>query len=242
VILLEKIAIFILFLGPLVFFHELGHFLFARLFKVKVICFSIGFGKPLCHFYDKQGTEYVIAMIPLGGYVRLLDAREDKIKPSEKKLTFDQKPIYQRFAILSAGPLMNIVFAIFAYWLVFSLGIKYVKPIIGTVVLHSIASQAGLKTGDEIVYTERVGSSNLSPPTSLRALRYGSASQSKCDARRLSRRSSKSEGGPTGSFRTHGHPHTPRTERRPGRLLERSRRTALGRAADGAGHCAEADR
>jgi len=142
------------FLGAiliLVGIHEFGHFVVARLCKVKVLRFSIGFGKPLLRWIDKKGTEYVLAALPLGGYVKLLDSREAPVPPEDLPFAFDQQPIYQRAAILSAGPIANIMLAIVAYWLIFSIGVVQVRPIIGEVTAHSIAATAGLKSGDEII-------------------------------------------------------------------------------------------
>lgn len=160
----------------LVGIHEFGHFIVARFCNVKVMRFSIGFGKPLWRWYDKRGTEYVLAAIPLGGYVKLLDAREGKVIPAEQHLSFDKKSVYQRFAILAAGPLMNVVFAIFAYWLVFSMGIVQVKPVIGTVLPDSIAAQAGLKTGDEIITVADKKTSNWSAVAMQLLQQYGATS------------------------------------------------------------------
>jgi regulator of sigma E protease len=131
--------------------HEFGHFSVAKFFKIKVLRFSIGFGKVLWCWHDKQQTEYAISAIPLGGYVKLLDSRETNVDPAEQQYAFDKRPIYQRFAVMIAGVLFNFVFALLAFWLVLSIGISYVKPLVGSVTSNSPAAIAGIKAGEEIV-------------------------------------------------------------------------------------------
>lgn len=141
---------FVIALGLLITIHEFGHFWVARKCGVKVLRFSIGFGKPLFRRCDKQGTEYVVAGIPLGGYVRMLDSRVDEVDEKDLKDTFDNKGIWQRIAIIAAGPIANLLFAVFAFFLFFMTGITSVKPIVGGVQPASIAEQAGM-TADEII-------------------------------------------------------------------------------------------
>lgn len=131
--------------------HEYAHFMTARLLGIKVLRFSIGFGKRLFHFYDKQGTEYVFALIPLGGYVKMLDENEGDVAPKERHRAFNQQPYYKKLLVVIAGPVMNIFCAFVLYWLIFVIGFNAVKPIIGTVAPQSIASQAGLKSNQEII-------------------------------------------------------------------------------------------
>ncbi len=142
---------FILALGILVTIHEYGHFWVARKAGVKVLRFSIGFGKPLVRWYDKQGTEYVLAMIPLGGYVKMLDERVDDVPEHERHLSFNSKSVYARIAIVSAGPIANFLFAIFALTLMYVIGVQSVKPIIGEVTAQSRAQQSGLRSGEQLV-------------------------------------------------------------------------------------------
>lgn len=142
---------FVIALGMLITIHEFGHFWVARKCGVKVLRFSIGFGKPLYSRTDAKGTEYVVAGIPLGGYVRMLDSRVDEVEPEDIKDTFDHKDIWQRIAIIAAGPIANLVFAVFAFFLFFMTGITSVKPIIGGVQEDSIAAHAGLKAEEVIV-------------------------------------------------------------------------------------------
>ncbi|GLQ31172.1 sigma E protease regulator RseP [Litoribrevibacter albus] len=137
-------------LGLLITFHEFGHFWVARKCGVKVLRFSIGFGKPLIQWTDKQGTEYAIAMIPLGGYVKMLDERESEVSSSELDQAFNRKPVLQRIAVVAAGPIANFLLAIVLYSLVFGLGSTVVKPVIGEVPVESIAAKAGLKAGQVI--------------------------------------------------------------------------------------------
>lgn len=141
---------FIIALGILVAVHEFGHFWVARRCGIKVEKFSIGFGKSLWSRVAKDGTEYNLSIIPLGGYVKMLDSRVDDVPAELKPLAFDQKPLWKRVAVVSAGPAFNFFFAIFAYWLVFLIGVPAVKPVIGEIAPQSIAAQAGLESGMQI--------------------------------------------------------------------------------------------
>lgn len=131
--------------------HELGHFVVARLVGIKVLRFSIGFGKALYRRHDKKGTEYVIAMIPLGGYVKMLDEEEGTVPPHERHLAFNRQSFFKKLAVIAAGPLFNIIFAFILYWLLFMIGFISIIPIIGEVSSHSIAANAKLKPHQEIV-------------------------------------------------------------------------------------------
>lgn len=142
--------------------HEAAHFYTARLLGVKVLRFSIGFGKSLLRWHDRQGTEYVIALIPLGGYVKMLDESEGEVKPEEKKFAFNRQPFYKRFLIVLAGPLMNLFCAFVLYWLIYMIGFTAVKPIIGQVTPTSIAAQSGLSPNDEIISVDNRRTSSWS--------------------------------------------------------------------------------
>lgn len=131
--------------------HEWGHFAVATLCKIKVLRFSIGFGKALWRFQSKQGTEYVIALIPLGGYVKLLDEREGLVSSEERPYAFNYRPLYQRFLVILAGSFFNLLCSLLAFWWVLSMGITYVKPIIGSVKADSLVAQAGLQAREEII-------------------------------------------------------------------------------------------
>lgn len=131
--------------------HESAHFITARLLGVKVLRFSIGFGKTLFRWHDKSGTEYVLALIPLGGYVKMLDETEGNVPKEELHLAYNIQPFYKKFLIVVAGPLTNIICALILYWLIFMIGFTTVKPLIGSIAPGSIAAQAGLKPNQEIV-------------------------------------------------------------------------------------------
>lgn len=131
--------------------HESAHFFTAKLLGVKVLRFSIGFGKSLFTWRDKQGTEYIFALIPLGGYVKMLDESEGPVADSEKHLAYNRQPYYKKFLIVMAGPLSNLICAFLLYWLIFMIGFVSVKPIIGQVTPKSIAEAAGLQPNRQIV-------------------------------------------------------------------------------------------
>ena len=127
-------------------FHELGHFIAARSLGVKVLRFSIGFGKSLYSWQDKRGTEYVIAAIPLGGYVKMLDETEETVPANELRYAYNHQPFYKKMAIIAAGPLFNLILAFLIYWIIFMVGFTSLAPVIGKVTPKSIAAEAGIKT------------------------------------------------------------------------------------------------
>ncbi|TAM63659.1 MAG: RIP metalloprotease RseP [Rhodanobacter sp.] len=137
-------------LGVLVTFHEFGHYWVARRCGVKVLRFSIGFGKAVWKRIGRDGTEYQIAAIPLGGYVKMLDAREGEVDPALRDQEFTGKPVWQRIAIVAAGPGFNLIFTVAALWLMFMLGRPDVAPVV-TATPHSIAAEAGIQPGDRIL-------------------------------------------------------------------------------------------
>jgi len=149
--LFYTIAITLGTLAILVAVHEYGHFWVARRCGVKVLRFSIGFGTSLFSWRDRQGTQYSIAAIPLGGYVKMLDEREGEVPPEELEFAFNRKPVLQRIAVVGAGPLANLGLAIAAYWFLFLSGESGYVPIIGEVHAGSVAEVAGLESGQEIV-------------------------------------------------------------------------------------------
>ncbi|PNG39478.1 zinc metallopeptidase RseP [Pseudomonas protegens] len=138
-------------LGVLVTFHEFGHFWVARRCGVKVLRFSVGFGMPLLRWHDRRGTEFVIAAIPLGGYVKMLDEREGEVALDELDQSFNRKSVRQRIAIVAAGPIANFLLALVFFWALAMLGSQQVRPVIGGVEAGSIAAKAGLGAGEEIV-------------------------------------------------------------------------------------------
>lgn len=135
-------------LGLLVTFHEFGHYWVARRFGVGVLRFSIGFGKPLWTRIGKDGTEYCISAIPLGGYVKFLDSREVEVSPAERSSDFTAKPIWQRMCIVAAGPLFNLIFTVAALWAMFVIGKPDYQPVVGRV--DGAAASAGFLAGDRI--------------------------------------------------------------------------------------------
>jgi len=145
------IGITLLTLGVLVAVHEFGHFWVARRCGVKVLRFSIGFGKSIYTWQDRHGTEFCIALIPLGGYVKMLDEREGEVAAGERELAFNRKPVLQRIAVVAAGPIANFLLAIVAYWFLFMAGESGYAPVIGAVKPGSVADIAGLEAGQEIV-------------------------------------------------------------------------------------------
>ncbi|CEL27806.1 sigma E protease regulator RseP [Pseudomonas fluorescens] len=148
---LYMIAGTLIALGVLVTFHEFGHFWVARRCGVKVLRFSVGFGMPLLRWHDKQGTEFVIAAIPLGGYVKMLDEREGDVPVDQLNQSFNRKSVRQRIAIVAAGPIANFLLALVFFWVLAMLGSEQVRPVIGAVESGSIAAKAGLGAGQEIV-------------------------------------------------------------------------------------------
>ncbi|NBH76317.1 sigma E protease regulator RseP [Rodentibacter pneumotropicus] len=148
---LWSLGSFLIAISVLVAVHEYGHFWAARKCGVKVHRFSIGFGKVLWRRTDKQGTEFALSMIPLGGYVKMLDGRAEDVPLSLKSQAFDQKSVLQRAFIIAAGPLANFIFAIIAYWIIYSVGMPSVKPVIESVAPNSIAAQAKIEANSQII-------------------------------------------------------------------------------------------
>jgi regulator of sigma E protease len=136
-------------LGVLVTFHEFGHYWVARRCGVKVLKFSVGFGRSLWSRTAKDGTEWTVAAIPLGGYVKMLDEREGNVDPEDTDEAFNRKPVGQRIAIVAAGPIFNLVFAVFAFWIMFMIGVPEARPVVGEA--QGIAAEAGFQPEDEII-------------------------------------------------------------------------------------------
>ena len=145
---------FVIAVSLLVTVHEYGHFWVARKLGFKVLRFSVGFGKPL---YKRVGpapdhTEFVIAALPLGGYVRMLDERDGEVRTEDLPRAFGSKPPWQRILVMLAGPAANILFAIVVLWAVFwNAGLTFHTPVVGDVILGSPAAAAGLRSGDQFV-------------------------------------------------------------------------------------------
>ena len=148
---ISSILAFLVALTILIAVHEFGHFWVARKMGVKVLRFSIGFGAPLWRRRGKDGTEYVIAWIPLGGYVHMLGEQGEDVTEAEQGQAFNQKSVWARFAIVFAGPAFNLIFAFVAYWFLAVVGMPGIKPILGDVATHSPAERAGFVAQDTIV-------------------------------------------------------------------------------------------
>lgn len=148
---LQSVLAFLVAIALLITFHEFGHYWVARRCDVKILRFSFGFGRPLWRKrIGPDGTEFVIAALPIGGYVRMLDEREGEVAPQERQRAFNNKPLALRTAIVAAGPLFNFLFAVAAYWVVFVVGVTGLRPLVGAVTPDSPAAIAGLEAGDEI--------------------------------------------------------------------------------------------
>ena len=149
---ISMILSLIVALSVLIAVHEFGHYWFARRLGVKVLRYSIGFGKPL--WSVRRGpdqTEYMISAVPLGGYVKMLDEREGEVAPDEAHRAFNRQSVLKRFVIVAAGPVFNLVFAVLLFWVMFVSGVPGVKPIIGGVEPNTPAAAAGLRQGMEII-------------------------------------------------------------------------------------------
>ncbi len=149
---LHTLFYFIVAIGVLVAVHEFGHFWVARKSGVKVIRFSIGFGKVLWrHQTTSNSTEYVLSAIPLGGYVKMVDEREGEVKKEDLPFAFNRQPLLARTAIVAAGPIFNLVLAVALFWSVLVIGETGIKPILGQPATQSLAASAGFSEGDEIL-------------------------------------------------------------------------------------------
>ena len=149
--ILYAIVGFIVALGVLVTVHEFGHFWVARRLGIKVLTFSVGFGRALwSRRLGQDETEYVVARIPLGGYVKMLDESEGDVAAHERHRAFNRQPLPTRVAVVVAGPAFNFLFAILAYWCMYMIGVDGLRPVVDEIVPSSIAERAGFQTGDEI--------------------------------------------------------------------------------------------
>ena len=146
---LQMVFWFVVTLGVLVSFHEFGHFWVARRFGVRVLRFSIGFGKPLWSRIGRDGTQYQVAAIPLGGYVKFLDGREAEIPPADRARAFDAQAVWKRMLIVLAGPVANLVLCVLLLWTAFMLGWPGQPPVLAATT--GLSAEAGLRAGDRIV-------------------------------------------------------------------------------------------
>src|SRR2546425_4761701 len=146
--LLQTVVAFVVALGVLIVVHEYGHYLAARLCNVKVLRFSVGFGRPM--IAGRRGTdrtEWVIAAVPLGGYVKMLDEREGPVEPHEAARAFTPQNVWQRFCIVMAGPLFNFLFAVLVYAGLFMYGLPEARPVLAAPGPGTLAASAGLRAG-----------------------------------------------------------------------------------------------
>src|SRR5580765_4811734 len=153
---LNTVVAFIVALGVLIVVHEYGHYLVARLCGVKVLRFSVGFGKAL--FVKRTGrdqTEWVIAAVPFGGYVKMLDEREGPVAPHEADRAFNRQSVWRRIAIVLAGPLFNFVFAVLVYAGLFMYGLPEARPLLGAPPANTLAAAAGVRAGDTVRAIDR---------------------------------------------------------------------------------------
>ena len=149
--ILYSVIAFVVALGVLVTVHEFGHFWVARTLGIKVLTFSVGFGRALWSRRSGEGeTEYVIAMIPLGGYVKMLDESEGDVAEHERHRAFNRQPLSTRVAVVVAGPAFNFLFAILVYWCMYMIGVDGLRPIVAETAPGSVAERAGFQPGDEM--------------------------------------------------------------------------------------------
>ena len=154
--LIETLFFTFIAFGVLVTIHEFGHFWVARRCGVKVEKFSIGFGKKIFSWRDRHNTEFILAALPLGGYVKMLDERVEQVSEEDRPHAFNAKTVGQRMAIISAGPIANFLLAILAFWVLFLGGEKGLAPVIGEIKENSLASNSGLQVGMEITAVNQV--------------------------------------------------------------------------------------
>ena len=162
---LITLAAFLVTLGVLVSFHEFGHFLAARLCGVRVLRFAVGFGKPIFTYYASNKTEWVIASIPLGGYVKLLDGRDSQqtIAATDELEAFDHKPLWQRSLIVAAGPFANFFLAVFLFAVIYVSGAPQLPAILKAPPENSVAAKLGFEGGDRVIGLQALANSNSAP-------------------------------------------------------------------------------
>ncbi len=177
---LITLGAFLLTLGVLVSFHEFGHFLAARVCGVRVLRFAVGFGKPLFTYHAKNKTEWVLASIPLGGYVKLLDGRDrsQNIVKEDQAQAFDQKPLWQRSLIVAAGPFANFLLAIALFSVIYISGVPQLPAVLQSPPENSVAAKLGVAKGDQVIGWQSLGSEHVpisgefDPVLSWNALRW----------------------------------------------------------------------
>jgi len=149
--IVHTVIAFVVALGILIIVHEFGHYLAARLCNVKVLRFSVGFGKPIATWrLGRDGTEWTLAAIPFGGYVKMLDEREGEVEPAELGRAFNRQSVWKRYLVVVAGPAFNLLFAIFVYSALFMHGLPEVRPVIAQPPAGTLAAKAGFLDGDTL--------------------------------------------------------------------------------------------
>ena len=171
---ISTLLYFLITIGILVSFHEFGHYSAARMCGVKVLRFAVGFGKPLLTLKSKSGTEWVIAAIPLGGYVKLLDGRdsEQQISPEEQAVAFDTQPLWQRSFIVAAGPLANFLLAVILLAFIYINGVPQLPAQIQAPAEQTLAANLDMEKGDEILAWKTSGDDEFIPIVSWNDLRW----------------------------------------------------------------------
>ena len=165
--LLWYVGSFAVALGVLIVVHEFGHYLVAQLVGIKVLRFSVGFGKPLLsRRFGPDGTEWALAAFPLGGYVKMLDEREGPVEPAELHRAFNRRPVGQRALVVAAGPVANLLLAVVAYWGLFIHGVDEMRPVLAAPPAGTAAAQAGVEDG------ELVRAVSGTPVTTLQDFRW----------------------------------------------------------------------
>jgi len=161
--ILIAIVSFVVAIAILVGVHEFGHFWVARKLGIKIIRFAIGFGKPLWTYKskDKDQTEYVLAAIPMGGYVKMLDEREGDVDPAEKHRAFNTQPVWKRFLVVLAGPMFNFIFSIAAFSVLMMMGVDSVRPYVGEVTPNTPAAISGFEVKDKIIAINDVSTQSM---------------------------------------------------------------------------------
>lgn len=171
------ILAFILAIVILVAVHEFGHFIVARINNVKVLKFSLGFGPALIKKRDKYGTEFILAPIPLGGYVKMLDKREVDVMPADMKYEFTSKTPMQKIAIVLAGPLFNFILAFMAFYFMYINGVNVERPVIYQIEAGSLAEKSGLKASEVIISVDQTEVKSFSDLQVALANRLGTSGE-----------------------------------------------------------------
>jgi regulator of sigma E protease len=187
--LLQYVLALLVTLGILVTVHEAGHFVIAKKSGVKVVRFSVGFGRPLVSWFDREGTEYCIAALPLGGYVRMLDERESDVPPEDVHRSFNRLTPLWRIAIASGGPLANFLLAVVVYWGLAIAGTNALVPFVAEPAAETAAARAGLRGGEEILAVDGVATASWPQITMALAARLGDSGEIRLTTRTPGRES-----------------------------------------------------